>query len=154
MNFENIFSEIESLESASQLNVASGFRVFREILEIQPTSQELIEIINSVPSYSQNVFNRFLELIDANASPGYAHSEDVALATYLYILSQTNQHLAIQAVHQALNTPQLWWARLMAVYIDTNTSITIRIDESEHFQDISNIKIDWSAGQTNTKVVA
>jgi hypothetical protein len=114
MTLEEFFNEIESISFAVRYSVASGFRTVKNGLEIDEILRELIEVVQNSPEKRQQVLQRLQMLLKENPQPEYAHPKDEALVGYLYVLSQTDDILTLQAIENILQTPKLWWARRLA----------------------------------------
>jgi hypothetical protein len=114
MTLTNLFKQIESARFASEINIASGFRVFWRALTENEITCLLVHHLRRHPEQVQEVYQRLLNLLGANDQPEYAHPYDPALASYLYALSVTDIELASLAARQVLKTPRLWWSVKLA----------------------------------------
>jgi hypothetical protein len=124
MELKPLLERIESVQFATQVDIASGFRVFQRALEKSEFAQSLARYVQEHPQSKQGVYRRLLELLEMNDQPDYAHPYDPALAGYLYVLNRSDPALADMAARRILQTPQLWWAKRLANHILENRSKT------------------------------
>ena len=120
MELMPLLKQIESVQFAAQVDIASGFRVFQRALEKNEFVHSLLRYVQEHPQRQQKVYQRLLELLEMNDQPDYAHPYDPALTAYLYVLNAVDSALADSAAQRLLQTPQLWWAKKLASQILQN----------------------------------
>jgi hypothetical protein len=122
MELMALFEQIESVQFSTQVDIASGFRVFQRALGKNDFVQSLVKYLQEHPRHRQDVYQRLVELLGANEQPDYAHPFDPALAGYLHVLNTVDPALADLAAQKILQTPRLWWARKLANHVLQNRS--------------------------------
>jgi hypothetical protein len=114
MNLNSTFEQIESLEFMSHFAVISGIEIFRLALSANPLIESLVKELKGHPKKRAEVYDHVIALLDVEGNPQYYHPQDIAIASYLYVLSRVNRELADKAVERTLNTPRLRWAERIA----------------------------------------
>jgi hypothetical protein len=119
MTPQEIFEYIESLHFDVEMNLASGFNLYRRWLADDENLHALIAQIQQTSTLRQEVFSRLLALLallpedfDFNAA-----RYDAALSAYLFALHAVDSELAQQAIERILQTPKLWWVKRLAQHL-------------------------------------
>ncbi len=150
MMLKGYFEEIESVKFSAVMNAASGFRNFHNALAEDDTVRAIIFHMRQNPHDSSNVITRFLDLLDKNDNPEFAHPYDAALAGYLYILKDVSPQRALYVARHALKNQQLWWTKKLAEQVQrtvikdvsfANESASITSHEYQVFSPLSTVKI-------------
>lgn len=127
MKLLELMQNIESSKFSAHLNVVSGFSVLQLALKHDETLRAAIEELQKSPQGKKQILDRLIELLDLNDHPEYAHPYDAAITSYLYVLSQTDNELADQAIEHILQTPRLWWASKLAKYLQENIATKLTV---------------------------
>lgn len=117
MILNEIFEQIESHAFNARLDVASGFKVFMMGLKDEVILQTLIETIYKSFDKRQTTYQRMMALVDDNPNPETMHPYDASIAGYLYALEQVSSDEIRSTIDTILATPNLWWAKRLAQYI-------------------------------------
>ena len=104
------FEEIESLEFNVQAEVASGFKLFEQIIKDSIPFKFLCLSIRA-NNESQLVLERIEYLINAEFDYKYRNPYDVALATYAMALDQEDHNVGLYAAQLLNDVRQIWWTR-------------------------------------------
>jgi len=123
MKLQELLKQIESVEFAAYLGVASGFSVVMLGLENSDTLAKLVNELQNTPEYKYQVIERLVKLLKVNDAPQNRHRYDLALTAYLYALNRVDAELAQQAIDAILQTPNLFWARRLARHIREQATI-------------------------------
>jgi hypothetical protein len=110
---KELFTAIESPRFSAEMNVVSGFGSFMRALSSHPQVRQLGEALDS-PKALGDLFNRLLEVMGREFDTRYENPWDVALATYLLLLSTRSTTLTLLAAAKIKECPQGWWARKLA----------------------------------------
>lgn len=113
MTVKQAFDQVESLDFAAYANIASTFQTFIDALQGQESTQVLLKHLNSTDAYLE-VLHRVLALCNEEHHNEYANPNDVALATYVFVLANKHEGIALAASNNVLKVPQLWWASHMS----------------------------------------
>ncbi len=124
MTIRELFIEIESTPFAAQLTVLSGFRSVQRALSELDAPRRLIEHVNQHPVERIHILERVRRLLSKETVTDVEHPDDIALATYLFVLNATDKTLADQAARLILKFPDLWWARRFAEAIEGHLETT------------------------------
>jgi hypothetical protein len=119
MSLDELLHEVEN--TASDLNIISGFTAFLDVIRHRPDVESLVNALRHSPRNKEVVHGRLTALFEEHGDPGYAHPFDPAIAVYLYVLYQVDQLLAFKVAEQFSRISQLWWSRRLANYIIENT---------------------------------
>ena len=114
MELEAIFSEIESVRFAAFANVASGFKIFRMILEDSNDLSRLVQALKEQPDHVSDVVARIDSLASDRGDPVYRHPHDTTQAAYLWTVAQIDVSQANQAADRLNESEGLFWAKRMA----------------------------------------
>lgn len=111
---------IESPSFAARVNLASGFRIFRDMLANSPEVSDFIAFLRNNPDgITMLLEQRIPQLYTADYDPAFAHSQDTAIAAYLYVLSHFKDVLPQDLIQTLATDENLWWARKIAEQIIT-----------------------------------
>jgi hypothetical protein len=119
MSLADIFQEIESARHDTIVNLASGLRVFKELLQESESVPALIEYIGDNPQEKYRVQERIQELLLQDIDPTFVHPLDTAIASYLFVLNKTDNVLAFELALQLVRARNLWWSNLLANDVTT-----------------------------------
>jgi len=108
------FREIESPRHDTFLNLASGLRIFKELLQESRAVSSLIEYIGDNLAEKDNVQERIQKLLLEENNLPYIHPQDSAIASYLFAVSRTDNNLASELAIYLLGIAHLWWTNLLA----------------------------------------
>jgi hypothetical protein len=111
VELEHLLERVESAEFAAQLGVASTLGTFIRGLLLQAEVRELRAAISGHPAHQQLLLARVDSLAGRETDVRYENPWDIALATYVWVLMETDQvlgRLAGAAISEGRN---LWWAR-------------------------------------------
>ena len=111
-----LFAVIESRRFAAVVNVASNLKTFLHALASQSQTQQLGAAIARDEAREQ-VAARIEELVVRSAPDGRESDSDTALATYLWLLCESDRGLARRAARVIVRCPGIWWARRVAEHI-------------------------------------
>jgi hypothetical protein len=109
------FKQIESLEFEANLSVVSSLTIFRMVLQEDHTVTELIETLQKKPAKIREVFDRLMLLMEKESNPILLHPHDIAISTYLYVLSAVDIAVASTLAIKVLDAPNLWWSKRLAL---------------------------------------
>ena len=120
----NSCAAIESLEFSTRLNVVSGFAQFLRAIGAQPEVRVLREATSG--SDGSELLHRVSILASTPHDSAFEHPHDVALAAYLWLISEVSPAVAELAAEIVLSHPT-WWARKVAekLLADTNKTATV-----------------------------
>lgn len=118
MNIEQAMNEIESLELCARVNIASGYRMFLQLIQEEESVRALLRELNSrehkalnrISEILQMVLNRISEILQKQNDPRYENPSDTALAIYLWVISLKDLSLAKAASAFVTQAPRCWWA--------------------------------------------
>src|SRR5258708_26359096 len=96
MSLADIFQDIEGPRHDTYLNLASGLRIFKILLEESVAVSSLIEYIGDNPQEKYKVQGRIHELLVEENEPNAIHPQDTTIASYLFALSKTDNILAYE----------------------------------------------------------
>jgi hypothetical protein len=113
-DLEKYFLDIESNEFAAEAMLASGYRMFIEIISKNSTVQLLKQSIKSHPTIPDKIIKRIMNLTTAEFDEQYENPGSTALATYTWILSQVDRDAGMYAAQLIINAKQTWDARHVA----------------------------------------
>jgi hypothetical protein len=106
--------KIEGHRFSALANLASEFGTFLRILADQPEVKTLLEAMKTEPGRTPEVLRRLLELADSSVEEDSEHPADVAMATYLWLLSLKDSEMSEIGAEAILECKQCWWSRKMA----------------------------------------
>ncbi len=101
----------------AELIIASGFQAFRLFMEENEKVQEL-NTLSFAHGAAVEIYNRILDIAGMDFDREYRHPQDVALATYLSVLSARNQFLAQKAAEAVRSVENTRWSHLMVEGIE------------------------------------
>lgn len=149
MSPADAIKEIEHLRFAVRVGLANSFRAFLKNISAEPSVIELLSRANESRDIPQQVLNRILELSRVRGDIRYLHRSDIALATYLWILSRTSRDLARAGADAIANLPRTWWAEQVSNYVLGEWSRTSTASSRE-----SNVTVMGVAHQNTSNVAA
>lgn len=118
---------IESPEFDANMSVFSGFNSFHRALAQNQTVQNLRHLIVEVPNANERLLERLVELVEKDSQSTFQHTYDVAIAAYLYAISESsNIGRAIESATNILTVPNLDWARRLAEIVLENQTATLQ----------------------------
>ncbi len=113
MKIEQAMNEIESLELCARVNIASGYRIFLQLIQEEESVRILLRELNSREQMSkilQMVLNRISDILQKQSDPRYENPSDTAIAIYLWVISVKDLNLAKAAAAFVDQAPRCWWA--------------------------------------------
>jgi hypothetical protein len=113
----DLLNQIEGIEFDANMSVFSGFASFVSALDDDPLVKQLQIRIQTSVEDQHTVQERIRTLLDADIEPDYAHPHDIALATYLYTLYQTDPALVRAFLESMASSRPLSWSRWLAEHI-------------------------------------
>lgn len=118
--FDKIFVEIESDQFSAQLGLASGFKMFHNIMKNNETFNLLCLIISN--NGCEVVIDRIKEIIKTDFDHKYENPYDTALATYILALLKINRQAGIYASQLVYDEHQTWWTNQVIQRLYDSTS--------------------------------
>jgi hypothetical protein len=109
MPLAELFERIEGPRFSARVNIASDLKTFLRAVDDQAETRELEERL-AAPEVRQAVCDRAASLARAPHDPHHEHPHDVAVATYILLLSMKDEDLARQAASHVPATGPWWWA--------------------------------------------
>src|SRR5438128_1878041 len=109
-------NEIERLPFAVRVGLANSFRAFLRNITSEPSVNELLVLAKS-RDVALQVLQRVLSLSKLRVDFRYLHRFDIALATYLWILSRTYPEFATAGAEGTVYLPRTWWTEQVSGYI-------------------------------------
>src|SRR6478672_6347139 len=106
----DLLARIESPELSAEVNVVSGYDQFLRALASLPEVGELREQARTADGAAR-LLQRALGLLRTSAEPSCESPYDVALAAYLFVLSEVDPDGARMAALLVRECPTCWWAR-------------------------------------------
>ena len=113
-NWEDALREIRSQEFDINLNVLSGTEPFLKALRNEPATIQALRCLTEQPDLPEKALEVVRELTGEQTDPGYANLNDTPLTALLWLLSQTQPDLAIEAANLIARTPGCFYARKLA----------------------------------------
>lgn len=104
---------VESPTTSAELNVVSGFRHFLQVLDDVPTSRDLRDSVESAAD-EVLILERLIALLKQPHDGGLEHPHDVAMAIYLWVLSQKGCKSLEPIIEALTNRTDCWWSRKLA----------------------------------------
>ncbi len=117
MTVRDHFRQIESMEFAIRANLASGATGFIDAISSGPAFNDLLEEAKLQSDIISAVLQRIRLLASSKVDHRYENPNDVALATYTWLLSECVPDVAKIAAAVVLDAHQIWWARHIASHI-------------------------------------
>ena len=115
-----LFRCAESRDTAVEVSVASGFRVFQIGVRRLSVTAQLLGQAHGNPKYQRMIAARIAALVEQQIDLRYLHPHDIPLAIYLWVLHRLDEHLARTAAIVVLHARNCSWARSMAERILTD----------------------------------
>jgi hypothetical protein len=109
-------NDIERLKFAVRVGLANSFRAFLRNISSEPSVNELLVLAKS-RDVALQVLKRVLSLSKLRVDFRYSHRFDIALATYLWILSRTYPEFATAGAEATAYLPRTWWTEQVSGYI-------------------------------------
>jgi len=103
------FREIESSEFSAQMNIASGFKMFEELVTRNVWYVMLMSLTRELGP--EILFKRIEELAASEFDHKYENPSDTALAAYVLILDEISHSAALSAAQILNDVKQLWWTK-------------------------------------------
>lgn len=85
---EKLMKQIEAGDLRYDLAFASGPRSLIQRISRRPLVQQAQKLLAFDPDAAQTVLKRAKQIYSSRIEPGYWHSDDLILATYVYLLSR------------------------------------------------------------------
>jgi hypothetical protein len=102
--------EVESHDFAAGLGVANNLEMLYGAMASQQAVRDLVALcVNRDDAY--RLVSRAVALVKEQDDVNYRNPNDAAIATYLWVLAQTQPYLAQLLAASVLNAPRFWWAR-------------------------------------------
>lgn len=110
----NEFREVESIEFETWANVASGVSAFVSAISRSPSVIALRERIRSDSAVADKLLTRMLHLKNLDIDSKYENPNDVAMATYGWVVANERPELAgeLRILLGSLKNP--WWSKYLA----------------------------------------
>jgi len=145
-------NEIERLRFAVRVGLANSFRAFLRNITSEPSVNELLVLAKS-RDVALQVLQKVLSLSKLRVDFRYLHRFDIALATYLWILSRTYPEFATAGAEATAYLPRTWWTEQVSGYIlgewsrRSSTPTNIRVGNISG--DLSNANVSNVAASTS-----
>lgn len=107
---------IEEPKFATRMSLANSFRIFLRTISSDPAVNDLLVSAKSRDA-ALTIWKRLVSLAEQRTDFRYLNRFDVALATYLWILSRTQPDLARAAAEKTGNLPRTWWTEQVSGYL-------------------------------------
>ncbi len=121
-SLHDLMDTVESIEFDAQMSVFSGFNSFLRALNENSTITQIKQLLaNSRPKYAKIVL-RVIDLLAESTDPQFAHPNDVAIASYLYVLSSSKE-FSVLAAEKVLLVSNFMWAKRLAETILANRMV-------------------------------
>jgi len=108
--------DVEHLKFAVRVGLANSFRAFLRNISVEPSVNELLASSKS-RDVGLQVLQRVLSLSKLRVDFRYLHRFDIALATYLWVLSRSFPDLARAGAEATAYLPRTWWTEQVCNYI-------------------------------------
>ena len=105
-----IFERLESHEFSAEINVCSDLLSIEKAIFSNDAVIDLKRQCKIDPLITAEVIERIRLLVNMSPDPRYESPWDIAISTYLLILSFTNSPATFLAASIVQNAAQLWWA--------------------------------------------
>jgi hypothetical protein len=116
MTAAEAMKEVEHLKFAVRIGLANSFRAFLRNISSEPSVDELLVLARS-RDVALQILQRILSLSKLRVDFRYLHRFDIALATYLWVLSRTSPELAPAGAEATAYLPRTWWTEQVCKYI-------------------------------------
>jgi hypothetical protein len=116
----DLFERIEGARFSARVNIASDLKTFLRAVAEQSETQELQEQM-AAQEVRDAVCDRAAHLTGAPHDPHFEHPHDVAVATYILLLSTKEENLALRAASHLAQTGPWWWASHI---LDRNSGVS------------------------------
>ena len=123
--------DIESQEFSVRTQIASGLDVFLEVIANNKSVLSLTQKLNDNPKLAHQLILRIRELIDHYFDEQYANPHDVAVATYGWLVGNSQWDLYVsQSVDSLLmSLKNSWWSKHVANQLEANrTNISTQLE--------------------------
>ena len=107
---DELLDEVEAPTTAASFNVVSGFKSFVRAVSTSDLFRRLSKDARANDGAAAQVLGRILRLSQLAVDSRYENPNDVAIATYLIVLSLTTADLYAAAVEAVGATRNCWWA--------------------------------------------
>lgn len=132
MTFDEALRDIESLDFAARVNIASDLRTFLRVAGDQESVRTVANEIVSEEKQQRLLFEA-LRLSRMQVDFRYENPWDSALAVFLWLLSSKVPPLARVAAEAVVQARQCWWALRMAHGILRESLLrSTEVSEREH----------------------
>lgn len=115
IDLDRYFAEFESVEFATQVNIASGFQMFEEIVKESPYwytfLRELKQRGLGLSHGPELVLNRIKHLLNTDFDHTYENPYDTAFAVYVMALDSEDHEAGMCAAQMLNDVKQLWWTK-------------------------------------------
>ena len=112
MTFREAMTEIEGLDFAVRVNVASDYRTFVEAVRRERAVATAYEQMGSSEN-CQRALLRIFELSQQDVDLRFENQWDTALAVYVWLTHKRSPDLGKMAAAITVRAPQTWWAEKM-----------------------------------------
>jgi len=116
MTAKEAMADIEGLKFAVRVGLANSFRAFLRNASGEPSVGELLDLARS-RNAALEIWKRVVSLSKLRSDFRYVNRFDLALATYLWILSRTFPELARAGAEAAADLPRTWWTEQVCQFI-------------------------------------
>ena len=113
MNVTEAMRQIEGLEFAAYVGIASSLKVFLRQVASNDAVRSLLAQMDESETRDA-VLGRLLELTKVEADEGFEHPADAALATYLWLLAEKSTDRVQQAADAIRMAKMVHWATHVA----------------------------------------
>ena len=128
---DRIWTAIEDTTFTASLGVVSTPRAFDAAISRQPPVIELLSLMEDSDN-SMQVLTRVRQLLETPEDARYCHPFDLPVAIYIRALDICNPQLAADAAEIALQLPNLWWSRAMALRVTSLPARRIPVQWEKH----------------------
>jgi len=111
---EGIFERIEHPQYSAMVNLASSYKQFVHALQMMPEATSLMNLANISAEYREAVLTRLDQVCRRKIEERYENPWDAALATYLWVLLNTDTQRADNGVNRVRSCPNCWWSKKLA----------------------------------------
>ena len=111
--------EIESIEFAARVNIASDLDTFLRAIATEPSVRSLRQRSLTDPSMIDSLFKVMRHLIDSDFDPKYENPMDAALSTYGWIIASGRPDLEGLVGDLVGSLRNSWWANQLGNHYRT-----------------------------------
>jgi hypothetical protein len=110
MTLPQALHELESHDFAAGLGLANNVEMLYTAMASRSAVRDLVGLCGNRDD-AFRLISRAVSLVKEQDDVSYRNPRDAAIATYLWVLAQTQPDLAQLLAASVLNAPRFWWAR-------------------------------------------